>query len=315
MGTPNQAAAAKKAKLIYTFLDANGWDKAIAEFKPDSDAAPRLHLTVGDYLSAVESAGQLRLRTFLNYRNCFRTILSEIFGIRGNASKYDYRSADNGNRKWAERIHKIRLERVTSARITHWQQSRLKKAGHSPTAIASAKRTANSYVRCARSLFSRDLCKRLKGVTLPSPPPFAGVELFDSGSMKYVSKVNVHSLIAAAKAELKAAEPEAYKAFLLGLFAGMRKSEIDLLEWRMVDWHHHVIRLEETEWLQLKTQDSAGEITIDPEVMPSCASSNPAVSRRSSSPATARRATTRPASTTAANRLLTGSTGGDVPGE
>ncbi len=46
----------------------------------------------------------------------------------------------------------------------------------------------------------------------------------------------------------------------------MRKGEIDLVEWRMVDWQNHVIRLEETEWLRLKTKDSAEEITVDAEV-------------------------------------------------
>ena len=267
LGTPNQAAAAKEAKRIFTFLDANGWDATLAEFKRDSDAPPRLNLTIGDYLSAVEVTGQLRLRTFLNYRNCLRTILSETFGVKSDESKYDYRSAENGNRKWAERVENIRLERLTPARVTQWQQRRINKAGHSPAAIASAKRTANSYVRCARSLFSPDLRKRLKGVTLPNPLPFDGVELFDSGSVKYVSKVDVHALIAAARNELKPTEPEVYKAFLLGLFAGMRRGEIDLAEWRMVDWRNGIIRLEETQWLHLKTHDSAGEITIDAEVL------------------------------------------------
>ncbi len=266
LGTPNQAAAAKKAREVFTFLDANGWEATLAKFKRDSDTAPRLNLTVGDYLRAVEGIGQLRIRTFLNYQNCLRTILSQTFGIKSDESKYDYRSAENGNRKWAERVDGIRLERVTPARVIQWQQRRIKAAGHSPAAIASAKRTCNSYVRCARSLFSQDLRKRLKGITLPSPLPFDGVELFDSGSMKYVSKLNVQTLIAAAKSELKTAEPEVYKAFLLGLFAGMRKGEIDLAEWRIVDWQNHVIQLEETEWLHLKTKDSAGNITIDPEV-------------------------------------------------
>lgn len=262
--SPNRAAAAVRARDIYLSLLAAGWDTTLAKFKPDSDAAPRLNLTVGDYLRAVKDTAYLRSRTFLNYQNCFRTLVSEVFGVKGDESKYDYRQG--GNRRWTERIDRIRLERVTPARVTEWQQRRVKKAGHSPAAIASAKRTANSYVRCARSLFSKEIRKRLKGVQLPAPLPFDGVELFDSGSMKYVSKVDVHALIAAARSELKPREPEVYKAFLLGLFAGMRKSEIDLLEWRMVDWQNHVIRLEETEWLHLKTQDSAGEITIDPEV-------------------------------------------------
>jgi integrase len=265
LGTPNQAAAAKKAKEIFTFLDANGWPATLAKFKPDSGTAPRLNLTVGDYLQAVHGIGHLRPRTFLNYQNCFRTLVSEAFGVKGDDSKYDYRLG--GNQKWAARIDHVHLERVTPARVTLWQQRRIKKAGNSPVAIATAKRTANSYVRCSRSLFSREVCKRLKGVQLPAVLPFEGVELFDSGSVKYVSKMNVQALIGAARKDLKPKEPEVYKAFLLGLFAGMRRGEIDLAEWRIVDWQNSAINLEETEWLHLKTKDSAGVITIDAEVL------------------------------------------------
>ncbi len=35
----------------------------------------------------------------------------------------------------------------------------------------------------------------------------------------------------------------------------------------MVDWQSNVIQLEETEWLHLKTDDSAGGITVDAEVL------------------------------------------------
>ncbi|HUZ06230.1 MAG TPA: hypothetical protein VMV89_01945, partial [Candidatus Paceibacterota bacterium] len=265
LGTANQAAAAVKARDIYVFLKANGWDAALAKFKPESDAAPRLNMTVGDFFNAVKNTGYLRLRTFLNYQNCFRTIVSETFGIRGDKAKFDYRQG--GNQKWIERIDNIRLERVTPERVTDWQRRRIKQAGNSPAAIASAKRTANSYVRCARSLFGKEIVKRLKSVRLPEKLPFNGVELFESGSVKYVSKVDVHTLIAAARNELKPGEPETYKVFLLGLCAGMRRAEIDLAEWRMVDWRNNVIKLEETDWLHLKTSDSAGEISVDAEVI------------------------------------------------
>ncbi len=265
LGTANQATAAVEARNRYVFLKANGWNATLAKFKPQSIAAPRLNLTVGEYLIAVKDTSYLRLRTFINYQNCLRTIVSEMFGVKGSDAKYDYRQG--GNQKWIERIDSIRLARVTPVRVTEWQQRRVKKAGHSPVAIASAKRTVNSYVRCARSLFSGEIRKRLTAIRLPSPLPFEGVELFDSGSMKYVSKVDVHALIAAARNELKPKEPEVYKVFLLGLFAGMRRAEIDLAEWRMVDWRNHVIKLEETDWLHLKTQDSAGEITVDAEVI------------------------------------------------
>jgi integrase len=265
LGTPNQSAAAKKAKEVFTFLEANGWEATVARFKSDPEATPRLNLTVGEYLSKVKDTSCLRLRTFLNYQNCLRTIISEAFGVRGDESKYDYRTG--GNQAWTEKIDKIRLERVIPARVVDWQRSRVKKAGNSPVAIASAKRTSNSYVRCARSLFSKEILKQLKDVKLPAVLPFDGVELLESGSQKYVSKINAQALIAAAKTELKASEAEVYKAFLLSLFAGMRKGEIDLAEWGMFDWDNNLIKLEETEWLHLKTTDSAGEITADPEVI------------------------------------------------
>lgn len=263
--TANKDVAAGKARDVYVYLKANGWDATRAKFKPESQVTPKNKLTLSEFFEAVSNMAQLRPRTFRNYQNCFRTIVSEAFGVKGGKEKYDYRKG--GNQKWQSRVDAIRLERITPPCVTNWQKRRVKDAGNSPTAIASAKRTANTYVRCARSLFSSQIIGQLKKIELPKPLPFDGVELFESGSTKYVSKVNVQALIAAAKEELKLNEPEAYKTFLLGLFSGLRRAEIDLLEWRMVDWQNRVIRLEETEWLHLKTKDSTGEVTVDPEVL------------------------------------------------
>lgn len=265
--TTNQDAAAIKARDIFVFLRANGWEATLAKFKRDSEAPPKLNLTVGDYLAAVEATRKLRLRTFLNYRNCLHTIVAEAFGVRlkKGENKFDYKGG--GNKAWIQRLDEIRLERLTFDRVNQWKRLRIARVGHSPAAQAAAKRTVNTYIRCARSLFSPSLTRELKDVKLPAPLPFDGVELEESGSVKYTSKLNAQALIAAARNELMQTDPEAYKAFLLGLFAGMRKGEIDLAEWDMVDFTANVIRLEETEWLHLKTQDSAAEITVDPEVL------------------------------------------------
>lgn len=268
--TTNQDVAARKAAEIFTFLKANGWDATLAKFKPNVHGQAKLDVTIGDFLSVVEATRRLRSRTFLNYRNCLRTIAAESFGIREKKgeSKFDYRSLNGtGNSKWTGRIDEIRLERLTPDRVNNWKRERIATAGHSPAAIAATKRTVNSYIRCARSLFGPALVRELKGLKLPATTPFHGVELEETGSMKYVSKINAQALIAAAKDDLKTADPEAYKAFLLGLFAGMRKAEIDSAEWAMVDFDANLIRLEETEWLHLKTRDAAAEITVDPEVI------------------------------------------------
>jgi integrase len=217
-------------------------------------------------LQAVDQSTDLRSRTFLNYANCLRTVAAEVFRVHPpkGKSKFDYRNG--GNQEWRDRVDGIKLARLSSDLVISWQRRRVAAAGKSEVARASARRTCNSYVRCARSLFAPAILKNVKNLEVPDPLPFAGVELLENGSMKYVSRINAHTLIAAAKSTLKPSDPEAYKAFLLALFAGMRKSEIDLAEWRMADFGTNVIRLEETEWLHLKTHDSAGEITIDAEV-------------------------------------------------
>jgi integrase len=265
LGSSEKDAAATKARDIYIFLKANGWEATFAKYKPK----PITHnkLTVSQFLAAVRETGKLNLRTFLNYENCLHFILARVFGIKDTNAKYDYRNG--GNQNWRNRIGAIRLEKLKPELVASWMKKSIVIAGSSPTAITAAKRTANSYVRCARSLFSLTILKEpsVRKLSLPNPLPFQGVELFETGSTRYISKIDAQTLIAAAKKELKTEDEEAYKIFLLGLLGGMRKGEIDLCEWRMIDWKNNIIRLEETEWLRLKTPDSAGEITIDSEVL------------------------------------------------
>jgi hypothetical protein len=57
LGTANQTVAAIKARDIYVFLKANGWEATLAKFKPESDVVPRLNVTVGEFLTAVKNTG------------------------------------------------------------------------------------------------------------------------------------------------------------------------------------------------------------------------------------------------------------------
>ena len=47
----------------------------------------------------------------------------------------------------------------------------------------------------------------------------------------------------------------------------MRKREIDTLLWRSVDFEKAVIRIERTEYFQPKSEDSAAEIDVAPELV------------------------------------------------
>lgn len=264
--TANRDAASIKARDIYQTLKGAGWEAALAKAYPDkAGATSKTKLTIRQFLDAVKGIGCLNPQTFLNYDNSLRTIATEAFGIRSDKSRFDHRGG--GNKKWRERLDNIRLARLTPALVSRWQRRRLEAAGKSPVAISSAKRTCNSYVRCARSLFGKDILKRIKQIELPTPLPFDGIELYEQGSMKYISKIDVGALIAAAKSELKQTAPDAYKAFILALFGGLRRGEIDGLQWGMVDFQQGLLRLHETEYLHLKTDDSSGEVPLDPEVM------------------------------------------------
>jgi hypothetical protein len=58
--------------------------------------------------------------------------------------------------------------------------------------------------------------------------------------MKYRSRLDVHKLIEAANETLKPLNPECYVIFLLAVAAGLRRKEIDLLEWTSFRWEENV---------------------------------------------------------------------------
>jgi hypothetical protein len=53
----------------------------------------------------------------------------------------------------------------------------------------------------------------------------------------------------------------------LALGAGLRRIEIDSLEWSVFRWNQNVIRIEPTEHFDLKTEHSIGDVSVDPELM------------------------------------------------
>ena len=74
-------------------------------------------------------------------------------------------------------------------------------------------------------------------------------------------------MITKAKAELAQQYPEAFKAFLLAVIVGLRRKEIDLLEWSSFLWNEGLVRIQATEHFDAKTQDSLGDVAIDSELL------------------------------------------------
>jgi integrase len=82
--------------------------------------------------------------------------------------------------------------------------------------------------------------------------------------MRYQSSIDVESLIRAAQKELP---QEQFKIFLLAIMAGLRRNEIDKLEWPAFDWHKGVISIRATSHFTPKSEDSTGDVEVDPEMM------------------------------------------------
>lgn len=65
----------------------------------------------------------------------------------------------------------------------------------------------------------------------------------------------------------EASRREQFKIFTLALFAGLRFNEIDKLLWRQVNFDRAAITIEATDHFRPKTEEAAGEVPIDPELV------------------------------------------------
>jgi hypothetical protein len=166
LATPNRAAAAAKARNIYLFLLANGWEQTLIKYKPQSQLPPSADTTtsVGTFLDAVISVKTDR-STIEGYATAFRKIVADIFGLSDDNSKFDFHSG--GRAKWVEKIHAIALGKITPARVNEWKQSFISSASENPLMLRKARISVNSILRRARSLFSPKL---LRQITIALPP-------------------------------------------------------------------------------------------------------------------------------------------------
>jgi integrase len=262
LGTPNKAAAAAKARDMYIALRSRGWG-ALDHPRP-VERKDGSGCSVGEFLQAVQATSSVRPRTVAGYSASLRQIVSDIFGYSNSKAKYDYRKG--GQEKWRKEVEAVSLGEVTAERIQDWKKSFLAKAGKGVIAQRRAKVSVNSIMRQARSLFSPKLLRRLK-LSLPNPLPFSGIEFEPRQTMKYQSKIDVLGLVQDARKELAGTTLESYKIFLLAVTVGLRRKEIDLLEWSSFRWNDCLIRIQPTDWFHPKSEESLADLPVEPEVM------------------------------------------------
>ena len=272
-GTPNKASAAEKARKIYLSLIAKGWEATLAEFKPDMQV-DKDGCTVGEFLDQVKAVSGLKPGTFEIYARKFRSLVAGAFGIDGGKAKHDY--VNGGRKAWHGRVCAVRLDRLTPEKINNWKVGELKKASKNPLQLKHASVTVRSILLSSKALFSANIRRHLT-LRLPSPLPFENVALPEAGKSRYKSEIDPAELLAAAQRELADGiqekdqpanpRPELFKILLLALGVGLRRDEIDKLQWSQIVWLKNKIRIETTEHGGTKSAESEAEVDVDPGLL------------------------------------------------
>ena len=272
LDTANRGAAAVKARDIYVHLRNHGWDDTLAKFKPKGEE--KLDVTVGEFLEQVQAVSGLNPTTFAIYARKFRRLVSDAFGVKGGNEKYDY--VNGGYKNWLAKVHGVKLDKLSPERINDWKVKALKAASKNPLALKHANVTLRSILLGSKALFSPKVRKHLT-LKLPTPLPFEGVSLPEIGKSRYKSEIDPALLLTAAKRELAEGDqgkgkpghprPELFKIVLLALGAGLRRDEIDTLQWKQIQWHRNAITIETTEHGSTKSADSEADVDVDPGLL------------------------------------------------
>lgn len=266
--TPNLAAASSKAADIYKTLITGGWDAVFEMWKPKPPEPTAKPITVGEFIKAASSVCTARPATLNAYAACLRRIVAEV----ANLPRVDRRgrSAKSGvAQDWRTRVDALPLGTLTEEKVMAWRLGRLRQTGGNLAAQRTAKTTINAVLRNAKALFSPRITRHISRVLCLPPNPFAEVPFFERASTRYHSRIDTAALIEAARLELggSLARLEEWKAFVLLMFAGLRRNEADKLRWFSVDFSAGTLRVEGHEDFLPKCESSLGVVELDPEIM------------------------------------------------
>src|ERR1700688_1018049 len=106
--------------------------------------------------------------------------------------------------------------------------------------MRTARTSVNSLLEKGKKLFSTRRLRFIGPLGLPFSSPFEGIEFEPRQSMRYHSFVSLEKLTAEALRELPSQE---LKIFLLASMAGLRRNEIDKLDWSAFRWEKSLFRI------------------------------------------------------------------------
>lgn len=265
LDTSNLKEAAKRAAELYKLVSLEGWEAGFLLYRKPDPSPPVSEVNVGMLIEAATKLSSARRQTLEGYAKAFRLIVSEVRGIGGDG-KFD--AYKGGLKKWRAQVDAVKLDTITPAEILAWKNKRLRAAECDPLAKRRAVVTVNSLMRNAKSLFGKKLLPFVEqSFALSRPLPFDGIALEKEPSLRYISKIDPIAIMALAKEELADNDPESFKVMILALVCGLRRAEIDNLLWRAFDFASSSMRVESSEFHELKSEDSAGKVDLDSDTL------------------------------------------------
>ena len=251
--TDNREASIRAAK-IYEAIRLRGWDAALAEANPNRVPTKDVP-TIGDVCAGLATLDK-RPATVRNYSVALRWWGAQILGLKPSREHFGPRSAE-----YRARLDAVQLSRLDGKTCTTIAGRFIAESGSDATLQRRAKLSIRSLHRNAKAgLRAVEKAERL---TLPEPKPFAGFQPPAAKALPYRGAINAPDLLRRAHAELAGRDLEAFRVVLLGLGAGLRRSEIANLRWRHVDGAKSRIVVESHGTFQTKNDASESAVHVD----------------------------------------------------
>ena len=146
--TADRQEAARRAAKVFAEVRSAGWQVDLATALPGiaerlTDKLP----TIGELITAAKAASaDAHPRTLNFYAQCLRNLAAAVFNIESDRSKFDYRTG--GRAAWLARVDRIRLDKLTPARVQAVLNARITAHRGNPLAEQRARTTAATT--CAR---------------------------------------------------------------------------------------------------------------------------------------------------------------------
>jgi integrase len=213
---------------------------------------------VGDVIRVIEERGtHLRQSTKLRIYSALRVVVASAAGIE----EYDLKASNAAKSARRDAIDRIDLATVTPDLIRRWQREFIS-GTDDDLQLVCKKRSADGTIAAFSRAWTAALAPHYADAGLTMPPnPAKSVRLFRLKTPRYRSDVDAGALVRDAKDQLSV---DGYRALVLALQFGLRRAEVDRLQWQHIDLLAGQLSVEGTEAGATKTGASARVLDISP---------------------------------------------------